>query len=1087
MRYTDRTTTLAGLLLLFTSLVSASASILGIDYGTEFIKAALVKPGIPIEIVLTKDSKRKEVAAVAFKPKSSTSPANSSPERLYGVDAANFAARYPTDVYPNLKQLLGVYEVSDDRLKNYVNRLPSLQTTLSSAAGRSTVKFRSNASPDGEFELEELIAMQLTSVRRSGEALANDGNTITDCVITVPAYFTMEERHAIIAASEMAGMRVMELVSDGIAVGLNYAMTRSFTQDSRPEVHVIYDMGAGSTTATVVQIRGKTIKEGRLNKTVTEVSALGVGFDRSLGGDAFNQKMFDLLLNEFTQSKAGKKLAESEGKSIKELLTGKQVAKLWKEAARVRHILSANTEAVSSIESFFPDIDFRSRKIQRAEFEEMLKEYTVRISQPITDAVDKLKGGLDIVDSVIVFGGGVRVPFVQKVLADLVGEKISKNVNGDEAAVMGATFRGASLSKLFRVKDIRVQDVSSYTVGMRYTSEATGKEISQNLFPAPAWRGKSRFVPIKMTNDFSFNIYQILGSHLIPEPPKEEILKVTTTNLTASLAKLRADVNCIENTLTTQFDIRIGEKFGFPEVLAGEISCEYDEKKTGLVDDVKGFFGFGKDKDQKVLKDEEEKSSSKSAESSKTTKSKSSKTKSEAPTPTGVNGKPIEKVAIEFTLERAGLAPRTVEELAAAKEKLNTFDRDDTTRMQREEARNNLEAFTYRATELLSSDAFIAVSTEEQRQALQEKINEISDWIYTRDADMAERQVLLDKLKELKDLESPISHRRKEAEKRPDAVKRLKKNIKDGQKLLAKMKKAVSQHEVDITSWSSYSSSFVESVSSSEAAASASSSAAAEAEASKSAEAATSAAEESASSATADTASSAASSESTGNPLDDLEESSTSSSSSSTSAKSSKTRSRSSRKPTPTPAPVVLYSDTDIEDLSKLVSNSEKWLTETSTNQDALQAHEQPVLLSRDLQSRSLSLEMEMEKFNSRKKSSYVPPWKPKKAQISEERRAKEEEAKKMLKMTGMPGMEGVEEGMQEVVSGLSDEELDTIVNNMREEQAKHPSERKERKIVVGGPDEPVEAEGKVETEEAEQKVETNEEPKPKPSGHDEL
>ncbi|KAK6353032.1 lumenal Hsp70 protein [Orbilia brochopaga] len=1081
MRYTDRTTTFAVLVLLFGTLVSASASILGIDYGTEFIKAALVKPGIPIEIVLTKDSKRKEVAAVAFKPKSSASPPNASPERLYGVDAANFAARYPNDVYPNLKQLLGVWQVSEDRLKNYVERYPSLKVKLASTPGRSTVQFESNASPSGEFELEELIAMQLASVRRSGEALANDGNTITDCILTVPAYFTAEERYAIIAAAEMAGMNVMELVSDGVAVGLNYAMTRSYTADSKPEVHIIYDMGAGSTTATVVQVRGKTIKEGRYNKTVTEVSALGVGFDRSLGGDAFNQKMYDLLLNEFAESKAGKKLAEKEGKPIKELLTGKQVAKLWKEAARVRHILSANTEAVSSIESFFPDVDFRSRKIQRSEFEELLKEYIIRISQPITDAVDKLKGGLENVDSIILFGGGVRVPFVQKVLTDLVGDKISKNVNGDEAAVMGATFRGASLSKLFRVKDIRVQDVGSYTVGMRYTSEATGKELSQNLFAAPAWRGKSRFVPFKVTNDFSFNLYQILGSPLIPESPKEDIYKVTTTNLTASLAKLRADVNCIENTLVTNFDIRIGEKYGFPEVVAGEISCEYDEKKTGLVDDVKGFFGFGKDKDQKVLKEEDESSKSAESSSTKTTKSKS-KTKSPAPTPTGVNGKPIEKIPIAFTIDRAGLTPRTPEEVTAAKERLQTFDTDDTTRAQREEARNNLEAFTYRATELLSSDAFIAVSTEEQREALQAKINEISEWIYTREADMADRQVLLDKYKELKDLESPISHRRKEAEKRPEAITKLQKNIKDGQKLIEKMKKAVTKHTTDIESWSKYSSSFVESVSSSEAAASASS-AAAEAEASRLAEESASASAEAASSSSSSSSSSttesSASPSESSNPLDDLDESSSSTSSSSTSTKSTKTRPRTTKKPTPTPAPTVLYTESDIKDLESAIADNEKWLGETTKEQENLKVHEDPVLLSKDLLSRSQKLEKELKKLNGRTKANFVPPVPRKPKVMSKDRRKKEEAAKKLLRSSAFGGMEGMEESLAGVVGGLSDEELDTMLRNA-DEMDKESGAKPEKAT----------GEGEPATEDTEKPVEEAPEPpveEAKPSGHDEL
>ncbi|KAF3926806.1 hypothetical protein ABW20_dc0100948 [Dactylellina cionopaga] len=1050
MRYTNRTATFAVLTLLCSSLASASASILGIDYGSEFIKAALVKPGIPMEIVLTKDSKRKEVAAVAFKPKSSTHIPNTSPERLYGGDAVNFAARFPNDVYPNLKQLLGAYEVTDEKVVNYMERFPSLKLILASNPGRSTVEFVSDAAPQGKFSLEELIAMQLSSVRRSGEALANDGNTITDCVITVPAYFTAEERHAIITASEMAGMNVMELISDGVAVGLNYAIPRTFTPDTKGEIHIIYDMGAGSTTATAVQVRAMTIKDGRFNKTITDVSALGVGFDRSLGGDAFNQKMFDLLLNEFAESKAGKKLAEAEGKPIKELLTGKQVAKLWKEATRVRHILSANSEATSSIESFFPDVDFRSRKIQRSEFEELLKEYIVRITKPIIDAVDKMKGGLEEIDSIIIFGGGVRAPFVQKVLSDLIGsEKISKNVNGDEAAVMGATFRGASLSKLFRVKDIRVQDVSSYTVGMRWNSEATGKELLQDLFPAPAWRGHSRFVPLKMNNDFSFDLYQILGHPLVPESPKESVYKITTTNLTDTLTKLKADFDCLESTIVTTFDIRLGEKYGFPEVLAGDVSCEYEEKKAGLVDDVKGFFGFGgKDKDQKVLKDEESSKSAESSSSTKTTKSKS-KTTSAAPIPTGTNGKPIEKIPISFTIERAGLAPRTSEELSDSKHKLKIFDTDDTTRAQREEARNNLEAFTYRATELLSSDAFIAVSTELQRGQMQGKINELSEWIYTHEADVADRQTLLDRFKELKDLEGPITNRRQEAEKRPDAITRLETNLKDGKKLVDKMKSAIAKHTVDVESWSKYSTSFVASVSSSEASASASSSSV-EAESSKSAEAAASAAAEA-------SASSAAAASESKDPLDKLEDTS---SSSSTSTKTTKTKPKSTRKPTPTAAPAVLYTQQDVDDLDAAVVEGDKWLADKSKEQKVLKAFEDPVLLTKDLKSRSQKLEKSIQKLSQRTKNSYIPPPPPRKPKVQHtpERKAKMDKAKAHFKLDSVMDVEGLEESVDRMIEGMSDEELEKMLENWREEE-----ERKAKEAAGEKPSGNEEAEAKTE------------------------
>ena len=119
-------TLLFGLVFLFSSTASAASAVLGIDLGTEYIKAALVKPGIPLEIVLTKDSKRKEISAIAFKPsKSGALPAGSYPERFYGNDAVALAARFPGEVYPNLKQLLGI-STKDGAVEIFSERYPAL-------------------------------------------------------------------------------------------------------------------------------------------------------------------------------------------------------------------------------------------------------------------------------------------------------------------------------------------------------------------------------------------------------------------------------------------------------------------------------------------------------------------------------------------------------------------------------------------------------------------------------------------------------------------------------------------------------------------------------------------------------------------------------------------------------------------------------------------------------------------------------------------------------------------------------------------------------------------------------------------------
>ena len=253
---------------------AAGSGVIGIDVGTEYLKAALVKPGIPLEIVPTKDSKRKETAVVAFKPTGEHDAPF--PERFYGGDALGLAARYPDDVYSNLKTLLGVpYNVQDETIRAYQHRYPALR--LEAAPGeRGTVGLRSNRLGEAEkkdaFLVEELLAMQLKQIKANAENLAGTGSNIRDAVITYPSFYTAEEKRSLELAAQLAGLDVNAFVSDGLAVGLNYATSRTFpsvSEGHKPEIHVVYDMGAGSTTASVLRFQGRAVKDiGRFNKTV---------------------------------------------------------------------------------------------------------------------------------------------------------------------------------------------------------------------------------------------------------------------------------------------------------------------------------------------------------------------------------------------------------------------------------------------------------------------------------------------------------------------------------------------------------------------------------------------------------------------------------------------------------------------------------------------------------------------------------------------------------------------------------------------------------------------------------------------------
>ena len=241
-------------------------------------------------------------------------------------------ARFPDSTYPGLKTLLGRTEETDV-VKRWLEEHPSNQL---SPSNRSSLTFKRG---DETATVEELVAMQFVNIKSQAEKMANE--KIKEVVLTVPTFWTEQERKAIINAAELAGMRVSTVINDGLAVAINYGTTRTFSEE--PQYHLIYDMGAGSTTATVVSFSSRSVKEGKSNKTVIDIASHGVGYDRDLGGDLFNSRLVETLIEAFQSSKAGAKAKTDIRKN------GRAFARLYKEASRVKQVLSANVDTSASV------------------------------------------------------------------------------------------------------------------------------------------------------------------------------------------------------------------------------------------------------------------------------------------------------------------------------------------------------------------------------------------------------------------------------------------------------------------------------------------------------------------------------------------------------------------------------------------------------------------------------------------------------------------------------------------------------------------------------------------------------------------
>jgi hypoxia up-regulated 1 len=922
-------------LLLFSTSALAASAVLGIDLGTEYLKAVLVKPGTPLEIVLTKDSKRKEAAAVAFKPsRAQTTDPEAFPERLFGGDALALAARFPEDVYPNLKSLLGV-PVEATITKAYSSRYPGLALEPVSRDGdvksANTAAFKSKTFGNEQepFMVEELLAMEFQNLKANAEAAMPKGSFVTDAVITFPAFYTAEEKRAVELAADLAGLRLLGLISDGLAVGLNYATGRTFesiSEGAKPEYHLVYEMGAGSTTATVLKFQGRTVKDGaKRNKTIQEVQVLGTGWDSTLGGDTLNELIVDDMMTKFLERPRIKQLGLER---IHVKTHAKTMARFWKDAERIRQVLSANSQTSASFEGlYYEDVSF-TYKLSRTEFEELVGEHASRVSKPLVAALDSAGVTLADLESIILHGGAVRTPFVQKQLEVVAGgsSKIKTNVNADEAAVLGAAFKAAGLSSSFRVKEIRAVDTPGFAVGIKWTAD--GKERQQKLFTPTSQIGAGKQVPIKLLEDFKLQFTQAIGGTDVP------ITELDVTNLTASVAQLKDKYGCTPTNITTMFTMRLSPAEGLPEVIAGSVSCEAEGLKEGdFMNNVKGLFGFGSKKaaDQEPLNADADEDlfedattmtplplddpTSSGSTISSTSASSSTSTKSAAkpapPTPTTIS------IPLAFTTRPLGLNKPPTSQLPRIRARLAAFAASDRASALRSEALNTLEGFTYRARDYLSDSSFISASSDQVREQLEQKLNAVSEWLYGEGVD-AKLKDFQDKLKELKAIVEPVLARKEEASKRDEAVKAVKDQLEQMASMIKMVDSSISRAAEDAASAAS---------------------------------SAVSAGVESASSVVESMAERATGTPEDGDDLDD-DPYSTSSSTSSGKAKPS-------APPDAAFAPPV-YTAEDLTLLQKSYESVKAWLDEKLALQEKLTPYDDPALLVKDLDIRAKQLQTDV-------------------------------------------------------------------------------------------------------------------------------
>ena len=386
------------------------SKIIGIDLGTTNSCVSVMEAGSP-KVIANPEGGRTTPSVVAFK----------NGEILVGEVAKRQAITNP-DTVRSIKRLMGTSE------KVFI---------------KSTNK---------EYTPQEISAMILQSMKATAEAYL--GEKVTEAVITVPAYFNDAQRQATKDAGRIAGLEVKRIINEPTASALAFGIDKKETD----KTVLVFDLGGGTFDVSILNLADGTFE------------VISTSGDTHLGGDDFDQKIMNWLVDEFKRENG------------QDLSKDKMAMQRLKDAAEKAKIeLSGTAQTTISL----PFISMRDgmpvhleRTLTRAKFNEMTADLVERCKGPVNRAMSDAKLQASQLDEVLLVGGSTRIPAVQDLVRKMFGKEPNKSVNPDECVSMGAAIQGGVLTG--DVKDVLLLDVTPLTLGIETLGGVMTKLIDRN-------------------------------------------------------------------------------------------------------------------------------------------------------------------------------------------------------------------------------------------------------------------------------------------------------------------------------------------------------------------------------------------------------------------------------------------------------------------------------------------------------------------------------------------------------------------------------------------------------------------------------